>query len=283
MVAGRGEGVRQSGEDAAAVMADLAHLAVHRHGGADHLAAEGLADRLMTEADAEQRDRAGAAHEIEADAGMVGIARARRDDDALRLQRQRRLDGEGVVPLHQHLGAELAQIVPEVVSEAVVIIDQQEHRGVISGSRAGAKARGGGGWGGGGFLARPVFGSVFASVFGWLCPCLRPPPHPPAASRRVPPSPPRGAERVGVSDCLACQAGYARRLRTSRAFALSLTNSLWARAIRMTFLGLPAAVSRLWKAAKSGSCRRTISATTKRIERRPARPPRTGRLPLLLP
>src|SRR6476646_10393527 len=86
-----------------------------------------------------------------------------------------------------------------------------------------------------------------------------------------------------VSDCLGCQAEYGSWARTSRALALRRTRSLWARAIRITFFGLPARVSRRWKAAKSGLCRRTSSATTNRIERMPLRPPRTGRLPPSLP
>jgi len=45
----------------------------------------------------------------------------------------------------------------------------------------------------------------------------------------------------------------ARRCLTSRALALSRTSSLWARAMRMTLGGLPASLSRCWKAMKSGS------------------------------
>src|SRR3954449_10721879 len=86
-----------------------------------------------------------------------------------------------------------------------------------------------------------------------------------------------------VSDCLGCQAEEGSWARTSRALALRRTRSLCARAIRITFFGLPARVSRRWKSAKSGLCRRTSSATTNRIERMPLRPPRTERLPLSLP
>src|SRR4051794_40323054 len=86
-----------------------------------------------------------------------------------------------------------------------------------------------------------------------------------------------------VSDCLSCQAEHQSWARTSRALALRRTRSLWARAIRITFFGLPARVSRRGKAAKSGLCGRTSSAMTNRIERMPLRPPRTERLPLSLP
>src|SRR3954469_6501141 len=86
-----------------------------------------------------------------------------------------------------------------------------------------------------------------------------------------------------VSDCLSCQAEHQSWARTSRALALRRTRSLWARAIRITFFGLPAGLGGRWKAAKWGLCRRTSSATTNRMERMPLRPPRTERLPLSLP
>src|SRR3546814_8394018 len=57
MVAGRLEPVRQAGEQAAVGMVDAAELAVHRPRRAHDLAAERLPDRLMTETDAEDRDR----------------------------------------------------------------------------------------------------------------------------------------------------------------------------------------------------------------------------------
>src|SRR5947209_5074463 len=62
MVARRLERVGQPGEDAAAAVAYGAQLAVHRPGGAHDLAAEDLADDLVAEADAEDRQVAGVAH-----------------------------------------------------------------------------------------------------------------------------------------------------------------------------------------------------------------------------
>ena len=54
-----------------------ADLAVHRRRRADDLAAERLADRLMAEADAEDRELAGGGgDQVEADAGLVRRARA---------------------------------------------------------------------------------------------------------------------------------------------------------------------------------------------------------------
>src|SRR5260221_5048507 len=127
VIARRLERVGQAGEEPGATMADGAELAMHGLRRANDVAAEDLADRLMAETDAEDRKIAGAADEVEADAGAVGIARSRRDNDTLRLQGERGLDGHGVVALHHDLGAELAEIVAKVADEAVVIIDEQKH------------------------------------------------------------------------------------------------------------------------------------------------------------
>src|SRR5580700_9902553 len=75
-----------------------------------------------------------------------------------------------------------------------------------------------------------------------------------------------------MSDCLGCQVAHANSLRASRALALSQTRSFLARATRMTFLSLPASFNLRWRAANSGTYRRTTSATVKRIDRTWVRP-----------
>ena len=59
MIAGRIERVGQAGEQLAIVMKDRAGLAVHKSFGTDNPAAEGLADRLVAETDAEDWQLAG--------------------------------------------------------------------------------------------------------------------------------------------------------------------------------------------------------------------------------
>ena len=73
-------------EDAPALVADGAELAVHDLAGAHHAAAEGLADRLVAEADAEERRAGlgGGGDQREADAGLVGVAGAGRQQDRRR-------------------------------------------------------------------------------------------------------------------------------------------------------------------------------------------------------
>ena len=80
------------------VVLHLRQLAVHRQLRALTSPAVGLADRLMAEADAEQRDLSPAAFDqIEADTGLVGRARARRQHDRLRPHRQCLVDRDPVV------------------------------------------------------------------------------------------------------------------------------------------------------------------------------------------
>ena len=110
-------------------MVDGAGLAVHQPGGGDDPAAEMLPDRLVAEADSEQRaPRLGACrHELERNAGIVGRSGPRRDQEALGRARHRFAGRELIVPPHEDLGAELAQIMDDVPGEAVVVVEDEDH------------------------------------------------------------------------------------------------------------------------------------------------------------
>src|SRR3954469_5577006 len=95
--------------------------------------------------------------------------------------------------------------------------------------------------------------------------------------------PPRLRGEGGVSDYLDCQVALAYSARASRAFALSLTRSLRAKAMRTTIFSLPALSSLSRNSPRLLSYRAAMAATRKRIERTPARPPRVDRLPFRLP
>jgi len=65
----------------------LAFFTVDEFGGMDDDAAEGFNDRLVAEADTEDRDFAGeVGNDVDGDAGGFGVARAGRDDDVGRCQ-----------------------------------------------------------------------------------------------------------------------------------------------------------------------------------------------------
>src|SRR5579871_5874195 len=134
VIARRLERAVQAAKDALSVVGDAGNLAVHRLTGAHDLAAEGLSDRLMAEADAENRGGfARSPHEVEADACLIRRAWARREHDRLGSLRQRLLHADLVVAPDRHLRAELAEIVHEVEREAVIIVDEGDALHSLSG------------------------------------------------------------------------------------------------------------------------------------------------------
>ena len=102
------------------------------------VAAEGLPDGLVSEADAEQRDAGGdgGADQRHRDAGFGGRAGTGRDDDRPRCQGHRLVHGQGVVPVHHRRHAKFTDILDDVVGEAVVVVEDQQHGALSSPSRA---------------------------------------------------------------------------------------------------------------------------------------------------
>ena len=97
--------------------------------GLDDFAAKGLTDSLMAEADAEEGriTLGGGLDEVEANAGMVGIAGAGGDEDAFGFFREDLIDGDFVIAIDLGFDAQIAQILDQVVGKAVVIVDQRNH------------------------------------------------------------------------------------------------------------------------------------------------------------
>ena len=90
------------------------------------LAAERRADRLMTEADAEDRHGAGEPpHERNRDTGFAGRARSRGNDDAVEHRDELLdvVDRDHIVAAHEHIGPKLAQRLIEVEGERVVVVE----------------------------------------------------------------------------------------------------------------------------------------------------------------
>src|SRR5271167_2978527 len=86
VIARRLEGCVDAAENARAVVADQRKLAVYWRRRPHDRAAEGVADRLMAKADAEDRDFAGSGRDqIEADAGLSRRAGAGREHDGVGL------------------------------------------------------------------------------------------------------------------------------------------------------------------------------------------------------
>ena len=116
----------EAGEDRAAVVLDRGRFAVHgrvQH----HAAPERLRERLVAEAHAERGDaRLGQpAHRLQRDPRLVGGARPGRDHAALVPAGEQLIDGRAVVAHRVHVGAQLAEVLHEVVGERVVVVDDQ--------------------------------------------------------------------------------------------------------------------------------------------------------------
>src|SRR5690606_19900236 len=118
---------RKSVEESAPFVEDLARLAMERRHAA-HLAAERDPDRLMAEADAEDRELAREASDrLDRDARVLRSTRPRRDDEAARSVRSDAVDVDRVVPNDAGARTELADELDEVVGERVVVVDDEDH------------------------------------------------------------------------------------------------------------------------------------------------------------
>src|SRR6476646_10481998 len=59
-------------------------------------------------------------------AGVVGCAWTGGDEHGVGFERDRFVDGDGVVAVHEWLGPELAEVLDEVVDEGVVVVDDED-------------------------------------------------------------------------------------------------------------------------------------------------------------
>jgi hypothetical protein len=108
-------------------VADERRLAVHDLGRPHDVAAVHLADALVPEAHAQHRPatREPRDHRV-GQPGVLGAARARRDEHGIGVERLDLIDGQLVGSVDEWVGAQLAQILHEVVDEAVVVVDDQD-------------------------------------------------------------------------------------------------------------------------------------------------------------
>src|SRR3954471_14624986 len=128
VVAARGQIVAQAGEEAAPVVLDRRRLAVYELPCGADLASEGLRQRLMAKADAQGRDaRRESAQDLDRRAGGGRTAGTGGDDEVRRVQELRSVRVDRVVSPDDDVRTELAEEVREVVGEAVVVVDQEDH------------------------------------------------------------------------------------------------------------------------------------------------------------
>lgn len=104
------------------------HLTVHQRFGADYPAAERLAYRLMPEAHAHNRQPAGEmAHRRHGNPRFFGRTRAGADNEILRIQCLDFLQRNIIVAAHGNFLPQFSEILDDVVSKTVVIVDKQKH------------------------------------------------------------------------------------------------------------------------------------------------------------
>ena len=128
VVTGHGHRHRQAGEHAFVLMENRAGLAVHHLASAHHVAAIGLADALVAQADAKDRQLAGEMQDgFDGHARFGRRARAGRNDDALGLERLDLGDGQLVIANDVDVGTQLAQVLHHVVGKGIVVVDHQQH------------------------------------------------------------------------------------------------------------------------------------------------------------
>lgn len=132
VITGGCEGLRQVFEDGLAAVLDDGGLAMHQAPGADDIAAEDMADALMAQADAEDRRAlAKGLDDVATDACLLRRAGAGGHADVVRLHLGDLLQRDLVIAMDLHLGPHLAEVLDEVVGEGVVIVDDQQHAGII--------------------------------------------------------------------------------------------------------------------------------------------------------
>ena len=128
VVAGGGHRGGDAVKDGAAIVLDATRLTVHQFFGSYDFPAEGFAQSLVSEANAQYRNLAGkVANQFDADAGLVRSAGARRDDDAVGTKSFDIGNAQLIVAADFDFGAQLSEILNEVVGKGVVIVEDEDH------------------------------------------------------------------------------------------------------------------------------------------------------------
>ena len=132
VVAGRLERVGEAGEHADVVVVHQRGLAVHDLGCPDHVAPVHLTHALHAEADAEDREvTLELLEHAERHAGIVGRARAGRDQDSVGSEGPDAVEVDLVVAADDRCRPQLPEVLHEDVDERVVVVDDEDRRRVL--------------------------------------------------------------------------------------------------------------------------------------------------------
>src|SRR3954468_8028619 len=132
MIARGRHGFRHVLEQRFAVMLDTAGFAVHQLMRTDNLAAERRAQGLMSQAHAQHRTLAGEMlDQINADARLLRRAGSGRNQNMAGAPFPNVFRGGLVIAAHLYLLSQLAQILDQVVSEGIVVVQDEDHAGAF--------------------------------------------------------------------------------------------------------------------------------------------------------
>src|SRR5215470_2974351 len=128
MVASGRQRTRSTAENGIAVVFHLAYLAVHHPAGPDHFSAKGSPNRLVSQADSQHRPFTGKIPEqIDADPRLLGSAWTGRNHDVRRPQALNFFATDLIVAPHFNLFSHFTQILDQVVSERIVVVEDENH------------------------------------------------------------------------------------------------------------------------------------------------------------
>ena len=139
MIARGLKGILQAGKDALSVVVDHRGFAMHEPVGPNNISAEDFAHALMPQAHPEQGSVAAEFFNDRAtNARLFRRAGAGGNANALGAKRCDFPHGDFVIAANEHFCAQLAEVLHEVVSEGVVVVDDQQHGSL--GREIGAKS-----------------------------------------------------------------------------------------------------------------------------------------------
>lgn len=128
VVAGGGERIGHVLEEVFVVVPDGGRFAVHHAVVDNDVAAEGVADALVAQADAEDGDFAGEVFDdVVGEAGFARGAGAGGDENAVGVEFFDAGEGDLVVAVDLHGNVHFAQVLDEVVGERIVVIEHEHH------------------------------------------------------------------------------------------------------------------------------------------------------------
>src|ERR1700687_5474424 len=128
MVAHHYQRARNVLEDPLSVVRHPRGFSVHQGTCPHHFSAICLAECLMPATHSPNRDGpAPSLYRSDRDPRFGGRARTRRDYQACYAHRSYLIDSDLIVPLHDRLLAELAEILDEVIGEGIVVVEDEKH------------------------------------------------------------------------------------------------------------------------------------------------------------